>query len=187
MRIGPRIRKKGLGMKDNKGFSLIEVIIVIIITVILTTGAVYSLSLIKLADVHQCANTIDDALSKLKLDTMSKADRYHYLVLEWNGAKDGFYLHGISSDVPLDDTNWSTATSILTYKKIAGSDITIAYTDCSDGTNLRQLDDDNPCILIRVAPGSGAYQSPWKQIVITGESEELAIHMITKTGKHFIK
>lgn len=174
-------------MKDNKGFSLIEVIIVITITAVLTTGAIFNLNLLKLADVHQCANTIDDALSKLKLDTMSKADRYHYLVLEWNGAKDGFYLHGISSETPLNETNWSTASSIITYKKLASSAISIAYSDRTDGTNLQQLDAGHPCILISVAPGSGAYQSPWKQLVITGESEELTIIMITKTGKHFIK
>lgn len=67
-------------MKDNKGFSLIEVIIVIAIFAIVTAGAGISVNMIQKANVSKGMREVDNGLDKLVNECLSKsAPTYMYI------------------------------------------------------------------------------------------------------------
>lgn len=58
--------------KDNKGFSLVEMIVILAIIAILTTGGVAAYLNWRAMNLQDCAKKIDMALSATKVDAMSK-------------------------------------------------------------------------------------------------------------------
>lgn len=59
-------------IKNNKGYSLVELIIVIAIIAVLGLGATWSIALIFGANAKTCANDIVGAISECKIMTMTK-------------------------------------------------------------------------------------------------------------------
>lgn len=172
---------------NDRGFSLIEVIIVIAISSILIGGAFISLNLLVFADTKKCAKEIDVILNKLRLQTLSKGMKYHYVVIEWNDLEKNYYLNMVTSSGELTESTWRTDADTITSNLIADSNITIQYSDRLDGTNIFTINRDNPCLLISMKPDSGAFRTAWKQIIISSRSNTTTIFMVTKTGKHYIE
>ncbi len=173
-------------MKDNRGFTLIELIISIAIVAMLLGGVAMSMDLLVLADTKSCAEKINVTLSQLRLETMSKGSMNHYMIIEWNDSDSCYYLNAVTSTIPLDETNWKTEAVTIKAKKIANSKITISYTDQLDGSNIRIIDASNPCKIVNFQTGSGAFKSSWRQIIVASRADTLTVCMVLKSGKHYI-
>ncbi|MHB8131256.1 MAG: prepilin-type N-terminal cleavage/methylation domain-containing protein [Mobilitalea sp.] len=173
-------------MKNNKGFTLVELIIVIAIAAIMTIGVAASMNLLVFAHSKSCANEINETLDQLRLETMSKGSVKHYIIIEWNNIQSGYYLNVVTSEVHLNEINWNTEADTVKSKKIADKDILLSYTDQSDGSNIRLIDIANPYVLIQFTPSSGAFESIWKRIIVTSKVGSETIFMVTKTGKHYL-
>lgn len=173
-------------MKNNKGFTLVEIIITIAISAILMSGALFGFNLLNYANEKGCAEKINSTLSMLRLETMSKGNKNLYMVLEWDTSELCYRMHLVSATVPLNEGNWSTAADSIKSSKIADKNITISYSDQADGSGMVDLNGTNPCVLISFYNSSGAFRSSWKQIKITSNAGTSIINMITKTGKHYI-
>ena len=66
--------------KDHRGLSMIELIIVLAVLAILSTGAIGIYRSLGFANTKKAAVYIDNLLTRARLDTMSKKDRpYIYL------------------------------------------------------------------------------------------------------------
>lgn len=174
-------------MKDNRGFTLLEMMIVIAITVILICGAYANMNLLKLADAKSCAKLIDVSLDKLRLETMTKWSKKHYLVIEWRETEKKYYLNYVTSASALDVSNWDTACDSIRSKVIAGRNIKIMVTKNANGSDQKVIDSANPCLMIEFLPESGAFFSEWKQIYIYSNTGTTVLHMVSKTGKHYIE
>lgn len=174
-------------MKDRKGFTLIELIIVITIMMILTGGALISLRYLSYADVNKVTGKIDSSLSKMQLETVSKAYPYYYLGIEWDSSEENYYMSMVTSTTELTTTNWSSAAkTIISRAKIADKRITMRYSDENDGSNQVTVREENPLILICYKPDSGAFLSLCKQIIVESNSKKSTIYMVSKTGSHYV-
>lgn len=60
--------------QNNKGYSLVEIIIVIAIMSILTGGVFFSINMVFGANAKTCANDIKSAISQCKVNAMGKSD-----------------------------------------------------------------------------------------------------------------
>lgn len=65
-------------LKNNKGFSLAEMLVVIAIMAILTGGAVASISIVNNANVNKAAKALDDAFSKARSNGMARGSSYTF-------------------------------------------------------------------------------------------------------------
>lgn len=66
--------------KKNRGFSLIEIIVTIAIMAVITAGAVSIYSLINSSKLKSMAGKVNDAISNVRSDTLTKEGVYGYLM-----------------------------------------------------------------------------------------------------------
>ncbi len=66
--------RRGIMRKNNNGYSLVELIIVIVIMALLTGTAFLSISIIFGASAKTCANDIKEALAENKVTAMGKSE-----------------------------------------------------------------------------------------------------------------
>lgn len=71
-------------MKNNKGFSLIEIIVVMSILVIMAGVIIPNFTNISQLNLTACAKSVDNNLNKIKVTTLSDAKTVmQHLSLEW--------------------------------------------------------------------------------------------------------
>lgn len=93
--------------KNQRGFSLIEAIIVIAMLGILAGSAVSVVGNISYANTKKAVEELDNALSSLRVDTMSREGRqylYIYPVTD-DSMNNGYYIRLLSSDSDTMDIN----------------------------------------------------------------------------------
>jgi prepilin-type N-terminal cleavage/methylation domain-containing protein len=174
-------------MRNNQGFSLIELMVVITILAVLISGVGINLRLLSFTDTERVIKEVDSALSKLQLETMSQGNQNHYLILEWDNTEKAYYICFATSSSVLTQENWATSTKTVTNrKKLAAESITITYSNQTDGSSSILLRDAKPVLLISFMPSTGAFQSSCKQIVIESSGKTKTLHMIGITGNHYI-
>ncbi|MGB4659533.1 MAG: prepilin-type N-terminal cleavage/methylation domain-containing protein [Mobilitalea sp.] len=170
-------------MKNNKGYSLIELMVVISIASILILGSVSAVRILTFSNTVKITQTIDSQISKNRLLTMSKGN-YRYIAIDWNSTKEEYEISMVSSSTVLNTTNWKSSGTIETNKKLASKDVTISYQNGVSATPVMVKD---VTLLISNNPSTGAFVSSVTQINIASSSKSSTIYMVTKTGKHYIE
>ena len=114
--------------KNNKGYSLVEVIIVVAIIAAIGLTAMLSVSLIFNANARTCANDIAGAISECKIMTMTKGQGNVRLILYRDGENGNIFyeLQTRESTSASWETNNDGAQKVGAGKCIVGS---------SDGAN----------------------------------------------------
>lgn len=166
--------------QNNKGYSLVEIIIVIAILAILSTVAYNNFSYIKYANTKTCAKEINSQYEKARQLAMSKPERPDYYIYKYN---DNIYLKLISSSVApvLDNTG----------TLIGNGGIDVYYTTTSNPTKIKLNNGDN--IKIQFKKSSGGLKPItasefYNQIIVCTEGSTTGetIHLVEVTGKHYM-
>lgn len=163
-------------MRDNRGLSLIELIVVIAILSIISVGAFSGIGMLSSWNVNKCAKGIDSALKKTKTTAMSKSNAE--LILS---KSDGDYYIESTEE---QKKKIGSEPIVITYTTTEGNTITI------DGTNT---------LTLRFDRSSGAYQRIGEtsgtdvkdiyctSIILTRGSKQKVIELVYATGKHVVK
>lgn len=179
-------------MKNNRGFSLIELIVVIAIMAILAgmiigyTGAVGS------RRVNKCTSLMDGAMKKARVDTMTKSDTCGVRFYQEGGI---YYADIVGEEVKNEAVEYKTREKVNLGQ---AGDITI--TSCkASGTDKEVLadNDKNSYILIKYARGTGAVtairtggdrfdSTDRTQIFIDRGEKTKCIEIVPETGKHTV-
>ena len=133
--------------RDNKGFSLIELVVVIAIMVIMTVGLTLSISSATNRKAKAAVDEIKSQLSYSQSLAMSKKIAYGQIVLDADGY---YYFENVYGTKDIKSTRKKL------YKK---DDITISYLTNKDGVGSSGtvVDEGHPCILSFVKT-TGAFQ-----------------------------
>ena len=175
-------------MRDNRGVTLVELIVVITIIAVLTGGATMSLKYLSHANVDKVTERIDSSLSKLQAETISKAYPYGYLAIEWDVIDEAYKMYLVTSPIQLTQSNWTSVVKTIIYeKKLGDKDISITYSNQSDGTDQVTIGESNQVLLINFNPASGAFSSQCKQIVVGNGVKNSTIYLVSMTGNHYIE
>lgn len=181
--------------KNQKGFSLIELIIVIAMLGILAGSAVSVVGYVRYANTKKAVREVDNALSKLRLDTMSQKERrYLYIYRHENGYMDSYYALLLDEK---DVTGYDAEDTLLDQlndngTRLCGTNVTIK----KDGVPVGE--DDYICIAYKkngvfLVKGDLSEENPseWKytnveSIEISG-SGSYTISLNPDTGRHSIE
>jgi len=168
--------------KNNGGYSLVELIIVLAIIAIIMSTVFYSIILIFSANARSCANDIQRSIGDCKVTTMGKSSAY--MTLYRDAANENVYTRMYIMDssgtyVPSDPQKVGTQKVTVAYKPkggtetelTAGSEIKIGYDRATGG--FTDKGDPDLYELIRVKGGSKNYEIVLTEL--TGKSEVKAV------------
>ena len=146
---------------NNRGFSLVELIVVVAIGAILIGASILSIASISGTAAKQCARNIESILNKTKVTTMGKDTAAIEL---YKDGSDGAYYYKVTV------TNGKGEITVET-KKIGRSNL-----------EIRMLDASNP-IKIEFDRSSGAEKTDIGKIWVKHGSTEKTIIIYKETGK----
>lgn len=179
-------------MKQNEGFSLVELIVVIAILGVLSTAAVVGIGMISGWRINKCVSLLDSGLKETRTDALSREAAYLIISCDENG---NYYMEGTKHP----------------QEKIAGSPIKIVYmTDAK--TDEEMITPDHPLVLsydrasgaflpilewdaehstyVQKQTGEGAdisYVYCTSIQICAGEEKSTTIRLVKSTGKHTIE
>lgn len=160
-------------MKNNKGFSLIELIVVIAILGVIAGGTILSTNVVFSMGVKGCTDYLYGYLGKTRIDAMSKASAE----LEIYRNSNGEYYAKLSTET--EET------------KIGKSPLEISYYINNDTTkyiisdsNILKLSFDRSSGAFLPLEGSANY---CEKIIIKGGAKESVILLVPETGKFYIQ
>lgn len=172
-------------MKNNRGITLVEIIIVITILSILTVMTFGGLHYIKYGNAKRCAYELNAALDKIRIEDMSKAEKaYLYIYLY----RDSYYMKESTSEASaalLDDSG------VLLGNKQLG----IYYQTSADPLAEQEAGDfaSGSFMKISFEKSTGELSSNgtayYKNIRIRdrGGTIRYTIRLIQASGKHFVE
>ncbi len=157
--------------KNNDGYSLIELIIVIAILAVIMGVAMFSVSMVFSANAKACANDIQRAIADCKVTTMGKADAYMEIYRDANG--------NLYSQMHVTQNG---AVEDMEPEKLGSSKVTVTYT-LDDGTT-GELTAGGSRLTVKFDRASGSFAAGTCQnIEVRGGTKHYRITLIQLTGK----
>lgn len=148
----------------NKGFSLVELIVVIAIMAVAMTASGFLLSNISLANTKNCASEIQSALEKSRMETTKRVEGSALEVEISIGADDCVYLKLGNGG----------------QEKIGNSSVTVKYSASGTMTKLEK----NEKLVFSYKKATGGFDAmPTDKLVVTGAKREYTITCYKTTGK----
>lgn len=131
--------------QDNRGLSLIELIVVMSLITILAGGTAIGIRLITTKEVEQCATQLKTALQGNRVTTMGKLEA-------------SLKIYTTADGICVEETIvGGDGTSGTTQKIVGDADLTIVYR-LNDGTEF-PLGDSSAPLIIRFNRSSGAFKA----------------------------
>lgn len=163
--------------RDNKGYSLVELIIVIAILMVLIGSTIFSIGIVFNAGAKACANDIKNALAQNKVTAMGRSDAY--VEIYKNDTDQCIYSRQcIKTSSGWQDGDW---------EKIGNARVYVAYTpEGGSETELTAGSSIKICIdrssgSFRADAGTGA--AVYSEILVQSGHRAYKITMTKLTGK----
>jgi len=172
--------RTGKKEKDNRGFSLVELVIVMAIMGLLVGTATFGISLMYSRDTQSVANSIDDELTQLRMISMTKAGDYKITINTTGNVSKNNTITLSDGEVKKLDKNVK-----ITMEKVNGSgswsengaaNIDIKFDASNGSVSVFGGDTDVSGIyVIKIESGSGA------------TARESKVNLVQLTGRHFVE
>lgn len=153
-------------LKDHKGFSLVELVVVAGLVAILAGISLRLISHIGAANIEKSTKYVTDALSKQQMKSMSKEKKPNLFIYEYNGKP--YYI--------LTDEDTYTPSK---GKELGG--VTVSYNDGSDHTI------EGATVLKITYKKDGSFKSCPNTITISTNSATRIITLNKETGRHVVE
>lgn len=157
--------------KNQKGFSLVELIVVIAIMAILTTVGLLSFSIVSGRQVIGCAKEIESYISQTKVQALSRASAK----LEIFVKSDGVY---VNLSVEGRDVKVGKSGIQVKYKTTDGAEVSLTESE------RLVISFDRSSGAFQTLPGLSTY---CKEITVEGGRHSRKIILIPQTGKFYIE
>lgn len=170
-RIGQndKLQRDGGFRRDARGFSLVELIVVIAIMAVLMTTGLVSMSLVSGQNVKSCVSEAESYLSRTRLEAMSRENAELKLLVKNDGVYVNLSVEGRDVKIGKSGISVSYETTGGTTVDVSGSTELIISYDRSSGA-------------FKPLPGSAEY---CERIIFTGSGRTVSLRLVPQTGKYY--
>lgn len=162
--------------RDQRGLTLVELIIVVAIVAVIGTGVMFSVNLIFSANAKTCANSLKSAIADCKITTMGKQEAWMEIYRDTNGNV-YYQIHTKEKD-----PGGALTEVVLESEKIGGKRVVVKYTD-SAGI-LSELTAGGGHIKVSFNRASGSFTDDTCQsIEVIGGGRHYTLTFTKLTGK----
>lgn len=179
--------EKTASTKQNKGYTLVEIIIVIVLIGLLATVAGSSISLVFSSEAKKCANNTSALISKAKVSALSREGNVGVKIYRDGGNIVGAYYEN-GAEISREKLGGSRVNFNYMYKN-GQNEVNVnltstpLYISFNKGTgSLKTIGEAS---LAELGSASGAEAAP-AEIIITSGSRTLVITFVESTGQHAI-
>ena len=164
--------------KDNRGLSLLEVVIVVSMMIILSTVGILGVNMISGKPAEQCAESIKVSLTGNRTTALGKFDAEAVLIKNGNRYE-------------IEETTYKQDGSVENTKaySVGSKDVTVEYSLTSSVSGYAPLPDTG--LLISFDRGTGALENPSPSsdlyIRCTKAGKSYVVHVYHLTGKAVIE
>lgn len=162
-------------LHNNKGFTLIELIITLGILMIIATSAGIIISRISFADTIKATKSVASTMDKLRLETMTKAEKRYLYLYTYN---DSLYMK-----ISKEPTPSLVGLDSDSAEKIGGK-ISVFY---SENGGVEEVLGSGESILIEFVRSSGAFVSDYDSIRFEYGGKSSTLYFTKETGRYYIE
>ncbi len=173
-------------MRNDKGMSLAEIILVIAILAIFAGGAIGGMSYIRYGNAKTCASEINAALDRVRLEAMSRAEK-PFLYIYQSG--DSYYMK-VSTEPATEALLDATGTRLGNRQLRLFYETTVSASSIEIGNfasgSYMQLGFEKGTGGISANPADSSY---YNKIMVADSdgTPRYTITLVKATGKHFIR
>ena len=167
---------------NNKGFSLVELLIVMAVLGIVSSAAFMGFNVIHNSNVNNSAGTVNSTLASIRMNNMSKVNMQYLQIYK----VDGFYYYRVDDKANID----------FNYKlhKLGTSSTGISYIIGSTGNSIRLTDNRGISITFNRSGECKLYNSDGSLnasdllgISFFNATRNKTIRILPAIGKHYLK
>lgn len=172
-------------MKDNRGFTLIEFIVVVLIIAVLSTGTILSANVLGLGSAKSTVERISTLLDYVQVENMTKNKPY-FLIIEENSDK---YYARVYKDTEVISSEKLELTrgelSCLIDTGIVSTEYLISSTSVAGRDTISRL----RICFFKETGGINEYDGSHavEQITVSAAGSTYSIRLVAATGKHYIE
>ncbi len=171
-------------MNDNQGFTLIELIVVIIIVGVLSAGSVLGANILGLGSARSTVNRINTMLNEVQIENMTKNKSYFLMIYEVNG---DYHLRVEAGAQKISDEKLKLVRGEITYRTKDGSTFLVRENSVEGRNTQQKLE-----VTFRKDTGGVAEnRKPDPEVVtridVISAGRSYTIFLVEATGKHYIE
>lgn len=159
--------------EDNRGFSLVEIIVIIGIIAVVSAGSISLFGYLSSKDVKKCASAINSCISTAKTHSMKDVDTESMFLYKYQGE---YYVK--YDKLPSVSKN-------ADGEKVGGSNMTVSFTNTAGVSTV--LTDGTEPVRISFSRKDGHFTAGPQSILVSCDGVSKEIYLVTETGKHFVR
>lgn len=184
---------------DKKGFSLIELIVVIAIMGVLIGSSVNMISYLQFGNVKKCANMVNTYIGEVRADALSQADIPYLIIYSVDNAIYAYKTNLATTEEQNQLLDGSVGEKLTTHKvtiKFLKEGAASSYT-LADASSIRAGDLLDPAssahtkvIAVKFKKSTGAFSDSvpfYSELEISSSSRTYRLNMIKETGRYYIE
>jgi prepilin-type N-terminal cleavage/methylation domain-containing protein len=170
-------------MKNNQGFTLIELIIVIIIVGVLSAGTVLGADILGFGSARSTVNRINTMLDEVQIENMTKNKSYYLIVYQQNG---DYYLRVEAGTQVISREKLELKRGEITYRESDSSTTYLVSETAVEGRDTMSK------VEVSFQKDTGGIKENRgneiiTQIGVSSAGSSYTIYLVEATGKHYIE